>query len=130
MPAISNAKNTGPEDDRGRDDTGERRSPDLADVEARLRRARGNGKANPGQEEAPSARSAAYRLGSDIIAGLLAGAILGWGLDQLLATSPWLLIVCMLLGFAGGVTNAIRQLQDWNRRAGQSSGGDDSSGDR
>ncbi len=128
MPAIPNAKDTGPNHNRGRSETGKRRSPDLADVEARLRKARGE--PAPGQEEARSARSTAYRLGSDIIAGLLAGAILGWGLDKLLATSPWLLIVCMLLGFAGGVMNAIRQLQEWNRRAGEMSGEDDRSGGR
>lgn len=128
MPAIPNAKDTGPNRNRGRNESGERRSPDLADVEARLRKARGA--EAPQQEEAPSARSAAYRLGSDIIAGLLAGAILGWGLDKLLATSPWLLIVCLLLGFAGGVTNAIRQLQEWNRRAGDPSSRDRKPGER
>jgi len=120
VPAISNAKDTGPDDGRGRDETDERRRPDLADVEARLRKARGEEK--PQQTVPPAARSMAYRLGSDIIAGLLAGAILGWGLDKVLATSPWLLIVCLLLGFAGGVANAIRQLQDWNRKSGGPSG--------
>ena len=119
MPAIHNAKDTGPDDGRGRDERSGQRSPDLADVEARLRKARGESSARPGGEGPPSsARGAAYRLGSDIIAGLLAGAILGWGLDKLLATTPWMLIVCMLLGFAGGVMNAIRQLQKWNQEQG------------
>jgi ATP synthase protein I len=128
VPAIPNAKDTGPDDGRGRDGRSEQRSPDLADVEARLRKARGKGPAQPEGDGPASARGAAYRLGSDIIAGLLAGAILGWGLDKLLATAPWMLIVCMLLGFAGGVMNAIRQLQKWNQEAGGPPGGQQGSG--
>lgn len=34
--------------------------------------------------------------------------MLGWGFDKLLSTSPWGLIVFLLVGFAAGVLNLMR----------------------
>jgi ATP synthase protein I len=48
------------------------------------------------------------RLSSELVAGVLVGAVLGWGFDRLLSTSPWGLIVFLLLGFAAGVINVVR----------------------
>jgi ATP synthase protein I len=48
------------------------------------------------------------RLSSELVAGVVVGTILGWGLDRLLSTSPWGLIVFMLLGFVAGVINVMR----------------------
>lgn len=50
----------------------------------------------------------ALRLASEFIAGILVGAGLGWLVDRLLGTSPWGLIVLLMLGFAAGVLNVIR----------------------
>lgn len=113
-----------PQDGHAQDDRPDRPHSDLEDVGERLRQARGKsgkgGKEPPADTEPPSSRSAAYRLGSELVAGLLAGAVIGWLLDQWLATKPWLMLVCMLLGFVAGVLNAIRQLKEWNRRSGGS----------
>lgn len=49
-----------------------------------------------------------FRLSSELIAGVIVGALLGWGLDHLLSTSPWGLIVFVLLGFTAGVVNVVR----------------------
>ena len=48
------------------------------------------------------------RLSSELIAGVVVGAVIGWGLDRLLSTSPWGLIMFFLLGFAAGVVNVMR----------------------
>ena len=48
------------------------------------------------------------RLSSELVAGVLVGAGLGWGFDRLLSTSPWGLIVFLLLGFIAGVLNVMR----------------------
>ena len=48
------------------------------------------------------------RLSSELVAGVLVGAGLGWGFDRLLSTSPWGLIVFLLLGFTAGVINVMR----------------------
>ena len=48
------------------------------------------------------------RLSSELVAGVLVGAVLGWGFDRLLSTSPWGLIVFLLFGFGAGVINVVR----------------------
>ena len=49
-----------------------------------------------------------FRLSSELIAGVVVGAALGWGLDHMLSTSPWGMIVFVLLGFTAGVVNVVR----------------------
>jgi ATP synthase protein I len=55
-----------------------------------------------------SALAVGLRLSSELVAGVLVGAALGWGFDRLLSTSPWGLIVFLLLGFTAGVVNVMR----------------------
>jgi ATP synthase protein I len=55
-----------------------------------------------------SAMAMGLRLSSELVAGVLVGAGLGWGFDRLLSTSPWGLIVFLLLGFTAGVMNVMR----------------------
>jgi ATP synthase protein I len=64
------------------------------------------------EQDATQARASAmamgFRLSSELVAGVLVGAALGWGFDRLLSTSPWGLIVFLLLGFTAGVINVMR----------------------
>jgi ATP synthase protein I len=64
------------------------------------------------EQETAQARASAMaiglRLSSELVAGVLVGAALGWGFDRLLSTSPWGLIVFLLLGFTAGVINVMR----------------------
>src|SRR5882724_12785623 len=55
-----------------------------------------------------SAMARGFRLSSELVAGVLVGAAIGWGFDRLLSTSPWGLIVFFLLGFVAGVLNVMR----------------------
>jgi len=55
-----------------------------------------------------SAMARGLRLSSELIAGVLVGAVIGWGFDRLLSTSPFGLIVFFLLGFVAGVVNVVR----------------------
>jgi ATP synthase protein I len=55
-----------------------------------------------------SAMARGLRLSSELIAGVVVGAVLGWGFDRLLSTSPFGFIVFFLLGFAAGVLNVVR----------------------
>ena len=50
----------------------------------------------------------AMKLSSEFIAGVAVGAGLGWVIDRLAGTSPWGLIVFLLLGFGAGVLNVLR----------------------
>ena len=55
-----------------------------------------------------SAMAIGLRLSSELVAGVVVGAALGWGFDRLLSTSPWGFIVFLLLGFTAGVINVMR----------------------
>jgi ATP synthase protein I len=55
-----------------------------------------------------SAMALGFRLSSELVAGVIVGALLGWGFDHLLSTSPWGLIGFVLLGFTAGVVNVVR----------------------
>ncbi len=50
----------------------------------------------------------AFMLSSEFIAGVAVGVGIGWMIDRLAGTSPWGLIVFLLLGFAAGVLNVLR----------------------
>ena len=56
----------------------------------------------------PSALGRAFRMSTEFVAGILAGGGLGWVLDRWLGTSPWGLIVFLMLGFAAGTFNVVR----------------------
>ena len=77
--------------------------------------------AGEGGDEAAKASAMAlgFRLSSELIAGVIVGAGLGWGFDRLLSTSPFGFIVFMLLGFVAGVVNVVRSAgAGQNRRGG------------
>jgi len=76
--------------------------------EARQRAGQPSG--DPGADRATTASGYArgFRLSSELVAGVLVGAGLGWLIDRLLGISPWGLIVFLLLGFAAGVVNVMR----------------------
>jgi ATP synthase protein I len=62
----------------------------------------------PRQTTDPSAIARGFRLSTELVAGVLVGAAIGWLLDRWLGISPWGLIVFLLLGFAAGVLNVMR----------------------
>jgi ATP synthase protein I len=62
-----------------------------------------------------------FRLSSELVAGVVVGAGLGWLIDRLFGIAPWGFIVFLLLGFAAGVLNVMRA-------AGVVPGGDDDKG--
>ncbi len=62
----------------------------------------------PRQSADASAFARGFRLSTELVAGVLVGAGIGWGLDRWLGTTPWGMIVFLLLGFAAGVLNVMR----------------------
>jgi ATP synthase protein I len=90
-----------------------------AELSERLRRLGerlGSERAETNAKPAPSASDGAdpngigkaMRLSSEFIAGILAGFGIGWLMDRLLGTSPWGMIVFLMLGFVAGIMNVMR----------------------
>lgn len=52
--------------------------------------------------------SLAWRMVTELVAGMLLGLGLGWGLDSLFGTRPAFLVLFVLLGFAAGVRVMMR----------------------
>ena len=50
----------------------------------------------------------AFKLSGEFIAGIGVGAGVGWVIDRWAGTSPWGLIVFLLLGFGAGILNVLR----------------------
>ena len=57
-----------------------------------------------------------FQLSSELIAGVVVGAAIGWGFDKLLSTSPFGLIVFFLLGFVAGVVSVVRSARATQRK--------------
>jgi ATP synthase protein I len=106
-------------DARKNSDRGKRRTDEAA-LSARLQRlneglghardAAGGPSDSPDREQAATASGYAkgFRLSSELVAGVVVGAGIGWLIDRWLAVSPWGLIVFLLLGFAAGVLSVMR----------------------
>lgn len=60
------------------------------------------------KEGDPSAIGKAMRLSSEFVAGIIAGGLLGWVVDRFAGSSPWGLIVFLMLGFVAGIRNLLR----------------------
>ena len=50
----------------------------------------------------------AFRLSAEFVSGPVAGGLIGWGLDALLHSKPWGMIVFLMLGFLAGIYNVMR----------------------
>jgi ATP synthase protein I len=83
----------------------------LRDLERRLDESHASRKSSAPRPEPVGSRQGyalAMRLGADFVAGVVLGAAIGWGIDRLFGTSPWGLIVFLLLGFAAGILSVLR----------------------
>ncbi|MFW5655466.1 MAG: AtpZ/AtpI family protein [Roseicyclus sp.] len=107
----------------------------LSALEARLEAARK--RTEPGRshsEEHYSQAQLAWRMVIELVAGVGIGVAIGYGLDSLLGTRPWLMAVFTMLGFAAGVKTMIRSAQEVQRKAdageaaGRAPGDDDEKG--
>lgn len=54
------------------------------------------------------------RIGTEFIAAILVGAGLGYLIDLGLGTSPWGLLILLMMGFAAGILNVIRVVAEMN----------------
>jgi ATP synthase protein I len=50
----------------------------------------------------------ALRLSTELVAGVAIGGFIGWALDRLFGTAPFLMVVFLMLGAAAGIMNVVR----------------------
>jgi ATP synthase protein I len=93
----------------------------LADLEGRLKEARGKRELQP-EDPSPSKLGMAFRLVTELLAAVIVGGGIGWALDRVFGTSPLLLIVMFLLGVAAGMRNVIRTAREMNESQNRPSG--------
>jgi ATP synthase protein I len=55
-------------------------------------------------------RGMAYgmRMAAELVAAVIVGGAIGYGLDRWLGSTPWLFLLFFVLGFAAGVLNVVR----------------------
>ena len=66
-------------------------------------------------EEHYSQAQMAWRMVIELVAGLLVGFGIGYGLDSLLGTVPWMILIFTMLGFVAGVRVMLRTAQEVQR---------------
>lgn len=89
----------------------------LKALEARIAAARqAHAPKRPHQEEHYSQANIAWRMVTELVAGLGIGFGIGYGLDWALGTRPFLMVLFILLGFAAGVKTMMRTAAEVQRK--------------
>jgi ATP synthase protein I len=79
---------------------------------AAAQEASGQGKRETARKKSAAAThnaiNLAMRLGVELVAAMVIAVVIGWGLDKLFHTAPWLMILMVPVGMAAGLRNLIR----------------------
>ncbi|MGH6737240.1 MAG: AtpZ/AtpI family protein [Methyloceanibacter sp.] len=73
--------------------------------------AKAQGRSGPPPEEPEGrgkAMGQALRLATEMVAGVAVGGFIGWALDQVFGTAPFLMVAFLFLGGAAGIMNVVR----------------------
>lgn len=98
----------------------------LADLEARIEALKGvQARDIPAEDDHYRQANKAWQMVTELVAGLMIGFGMGYGLDLLIGTLPLFLVVFTLLGFAAGVRVMMRTA----KAAQEQTGGDDAAHD-
>ncbi|GAB6855197.1 AtpZ/AtpI family protein [Asaia astilbis] len=89
----------------------------LNDAEARMRGKSGKSTTDSTGKENDADYSAfglAMRIGTEMVAALIVGVLLGYGLDRLCGTKPLFIILFSFIGGAAGMLNVWRAVKNAN----------------
>ena len=85
--------------------------PSKKDFDTRLRAAQAKQaerEGGPARGSRGSGLGFAFRIGTELVAGVALGAAIGLGLDTWLETRPWFMILFFFLGAGAGMLNVYR----------------------
>jgi ATP synthase protein I len=103
----------GAENESGRPQSGR----DTQTIRQRLDALEGKLATAQGRRETPApqepegrgkAMGQALKLATELVAGVAVGGFIGWALDRLFGTAPFLMVVFLVLGAAAGIMNVMR----------------------
>ncbi|WP_375688464.1 AtpZ/AtpI family protein [Pseudooceanicola sp. LIPI14-2-Ac024] len=89
----------------------------MAQLEARLEAYRKAQDPGPQNADGHSQAQLAWRMVTELVAGLGLGMAIGYGLDYLAGTAPFGMLVFTLLGFVAGVKTMLRSSAEVQRRS-------------
>jgi ATP synthase protein I len=122
-----------PADDRG--SGGRRKRPDdeaayrgrISDLGDRLDKAKAEREAaaQADLDAEMRGRGMAYgmRMAAEMVAAVIVGGLIGYGLDYWLGSKPWLFLLFFVLGFAAGVLNVVRSYERMQKEIAARTGG-------
>ncbi len=96
--------------------SGETEEERLRRLETRIAEMRKAQEPGPRKDEHYSMANQAWRMVIELVAGLVIGFGIGYGLDVVFGTSPFLLVLFILLGFAAGVNVMLRTAKEFQSR--------------
>lgn len=115
-PAEGNGRMVKPQDTKGEGQSSGEVTRDLASRIASAQRSRMTG-ANRASGDGPADKTSlarGMRIGTEFMAAIVIGGILGYLIDLGLNTSPWGLLIMFMVGFAAGILNVTRAVADMN----------------
>ena len=57
----------------------------------------------------------AFRLGTELVAAVVVGTIIGFILDNWFGTKPWLILIFFFVGVIAGIMNVIKSAKKMQR---------------
>jgi len=91
----------------------------LDDLEARVKAAQArHTKPEADGGETGSLLGMAWRLSTELVVAVVIGFGLGYGLDVLFGTKPWIMVLGIIFGFATGIRNTFRVAGEMDRISG------------
>ncbi len=105
-----------PQDTEGQPDSAKGVTRDLASRIASAKREREIEDNRASRDASPEMTGLArgLRIGTEFIAAILVGSVIGYLIDLGLGTSPWGLLIMFLVGFAAGILNVTRVVAQMN----------------
>ena len=105
-----------PQETDGRPDSAKGVTRDLASRIASAKRERDIEDNRASRDASPemSGMARGMRIGTEFIAAILVGAVIGYLIDLGLGTSPWGLLIMLMVGFAAGILNVTRVVAQMN----------------
>jgi ATP synthase protein I len=115
-----------PQDIKGQPEHVREVTRDLASRIASAKREREVEDHKASREASPemSGMARGMRIGTEFIAAILVGAIFGYLIDIAIGTSPWGVLIMLVVGFAAGILNVTRVVAQMNAASPAPTGSD------